>query len=599
VDGMIKRKRKFKTLILLYCLFGILPIINTSNSEPAFTIDPVFYIDILAPVSYQPSYYYPITMEEEWSKIGIGIDVFDHTGWAMIYPRTWDYPGYPIPPYNDGGYDVLFVGYRAYLNHDPTKLFHSECPPDDWNLYQYNNTAMDWAINNYTQTYDVNERLHYAKEIQQILYDDLPQITIVYPLNCIAHDTNFVGWSELLWHLTYQSMENWTIPGQTEFYYACPADFEDFHAYQYESRYDALWLNQIYTGLIERYESLNYNYGPRLATSWETVDGLNYTVNINPAAVWADGAPLNASDVDFSYRLQITPAFDSPDYKWWSKYLRNNSISILDEHTVHISFNQSYTFQENNLELVLIPKHIWKDIPFEDMEQQAIDWGVNDPTKLFGAGPYKLHNYSEIGEFIHLKRNENFNTWSGITPYFEDIYFEFYSNKEGALAALEVGDVDMVDAQFSVQLSDIPNGTGHTIVKDDAWYEIALNNKHPHFGTGESCPIAGPESARYVRKAMSHAVPREFIISDILEGFGEPGVTGFPSISIGFDESLEPYEYNLTLAREYMRLAGFDIPYPPTSITPSIKLGLGLPIICVLLSFAGITIYVGKKERSN
>jgi hypothetical protein len=29
-------------------------------------------------------------------------------------------------------------------------------------------------------------------------------------------------------------MENWTIPGETEFHYATPADFEDFHIYKYD-----------------------------------------------------------------------------------------------------------------------------------------------------------------------------------------------------------------------------------------------------------------------------------------------------------------------------------------------------------------------------
>jgi hypothetical protein len=41
-------------------------------------------------------------------------------------------------------------------------------------------------------------------------------------------------------------MENWSITGQTEFHYATPADFEDFHIYKYESVYDAQWLSQIY-----------------------------------------------------------------------------------------------------------------------------------------------------------------------------------------------------------------------------------------------------------------------------------------------------------------------------------------------------------------
>ncbi|NHJ49903.1 MAG: hypothetical protein FK733_19070 [Asgard group archaeon] len=595
---MSLRKRKIKAIILLVGLFGVIPFVNTSIAEEV-TIDPVFYISVLAPNTCGGRSFFPQAMVDIWPEIGIGIDIFDNTGWAQISPRTWGYPGpYPIPPYEDGGFDVLFVGWSWGLDWDPTGLYDSpSITPVEDNFYQFNNTDMDWAIFNYTSSYELDDRLFWANEIQQILYEELPQHTIIYPLSLYAHDKDLSDWDDLLWPSTYQPMENWTIPGQTEFHYAVPADFEDFHIYKYESVYDAQWLRQIYNGLFERSANNHYAYAPRLATDYSTNDYMNYTVNIDPDAVWADGTPLNTSDVEFSYKLQITPAFGNPDFGYWSQYLRNNSVTIIDEHTFQISFNKTYVFQEGNLALDLVPKHIWKDIPFDQMEIQANSWASSDPSKIFGAGPYKLHTYDGINEIIRLTRNDNFANWSDVTPYFDDIYFEFYSNKEEALLALASGTIDMVDAQFSTQISEIPAGVGYTKSDEPGTQEIAINMQHPILGTGALCPIAGPQSAKYVRKAIAHSIPREYFCNELLDGLARPGVTGCPSVAVGFNETLEPYAYNQTLSREYLRMAGYDIPTITPSSSPTISIGLGLPIILGILALVSSTIYLSKRIK--
>lgn len=96
------------------------------------------------------------------------------------------------------------------------------------------------------------------------------------------------------------------------------------------------------------------------------------------------------------------------------------------------------------------------------------------------------------------------------------------------------------------------------------WWEFGFNMLHPIFGTGVETPLGqndssrAAEAARYVRQAVSHTIPREYIITT-LELNATPGITpvypGFP----GFDSSLEPYEYNLTRAKELMALAGYGM----------------------------------------
>jgi ABC-type transport system substrate-binding protein len=581
--------------ILVIAALGILPML--SAPAQAITVGPFFSISILAPNSNPARNQWATLMVEQLPKIGIEVDVFDHTSWSQIYPRTWDYPGpYPIPTYAEGGFDILFVGWGWGLDWDPTGLFDTPgIVPNGDNFYQYSSQAMDDAIGNYTASFITADRIEYAKDIQALLYEDLPQITIIYPRSLYPYAEGFSGWDSLLWASSYQPMENWELGSETDFHYAVPADFVDFHIYQYDSVYDAYWLRQIYNGLIERQPGTR-QWGNRLATSFTSTDGLVWDVEINPNAKWADGTALTAADVNYSYNLLVDPNFGSPDLAYWQTYIDSDSVNIINDYEVQITFLQPYVFQESNLAVDLVPKHIWEVIDPADQEAQAITWAATDPNKLLGAGPYYLEDYDGTNQIIHLTVNPYFDDWSGVTPNFDDIYFEFYSNKEGALSALATGAVDMVDSQFSSQLEEIADlpGVTYELVEDPGTQEMGLNMEHPYIGTGESCPIAGEDSARHIRKAISHMVPRDVIVEEILDGIGAPGITGMPDVAVGFDDTLEPYEYSYETALDHMKAAGFDVPDLPT---PTPAAGIGLAVLMSILALAGASQVFFLKRR--
>ena len=120
----------------------------------------------------------------------------------------------------------------------------------------------------------------------------------------------------------------------------------------------------------------------------------------------------------------------------------------------------------------------------------------------------------------------------------------------------------MVDSQFSCQLDEIADlpGVIYELVPDPGTQEMGINMEHPFLGTGESCPIAGEASANHIRKAISHMVPRDVIVEEILDGIGAPGVTGMPDVAVGYDDSLDPYEYNIAIALDHMKACGYYIP---------------------------------------
>ncbi|MGC9779785.1 MAG: hypothetical protein HZR80_11125 [Candidatus Heimdallarchaeota archaeon] len=586
-------KRMFLPLALLTCL-GLMSVISTPVQ--AANPGPFFSISILAPNTNPARNQWSTLMVEQLPKIGIAVDVFDHTGWAQIGPRTWNHPGpYPIPSYAEGGFDILFIGYGWGLDFDPTGLFTSDgITPYGGNYYQYNNQEFDWAVGNYSQSFAWADRMHYGEEIQEILYDDQPSICIVYNVNLYAHDPVLDGWDPLLWASAYQPMENWSLGSATELHFAVPADFVDFHPYLIESTYDAQWLTQIYGALVERSVLADRAFTPRLIEDISSSDGLTYNCKLVANAKWADGTAVTTDDVIYTYQLGATESLGHTTYSFNTIYWDNDSVVKIDDDDFTITFLQPYVFQDGNLGIQLLPEHIWGAIAPEDHATQAVTWATSDPNKLMGTGPYYLENWDGTNGVVHLERNPYFKDWYGEDPNFEDIYFEFYSNKEGAISALAGDAIDIIDSEFFVQRSDIEgvSGIDYSLVAAPGNQEMSINMLHPYIGTGELCPIASEESGRHIRKAISHLVPRQVIVDEILDGMGYPGVTHWPKVSIGFDESLEPYEYSINLALEQIEAAGFDL------TTTTETTGVGLVAVISILALAGATqIFFLKKRK--
>ncbi|MHA1317030.1 MAG: ABC transporter substrate-binding protein, partial [Candidatus Heimdallarchaeaceae archaeon] len=172
----------------------------------------------------------------------------------------------------------------------------------------------------------------------------------------------------------------------------------------------------------------------------------------------------------------------------------------------------------------------------------------------------------------------------------ESLIFTFISGKDTAIAALADGTVDIVDSQYAPVKSDYEGIDANVVVaKTPATQEMAINLKHPIIGTGELTPAGTADAAKSIRKAISHAVPRDTIVTEILQGLGAPGVNPMPDASVGFDITLEPYTYDLELAKSLIEAAGYTL----ETETAAAKTGIaGL----VFISFLGVASLVALRR---
>jgi ABC-type transport system substrate-binding protein len=201
--------------------------------------------------------------------------------------------------------------------------------------------------------------------------------------------------------------------------------------------------------------------------------------------------------------------------------------------------------------------------------------------------------------------NRNDEYWD-TQPDIKKYVVVFIEGSDPAITALKTGEVDVLDAQYSLQakLDSIESSWGEWVDYDAfGLQELGINMKHPILGTGVDTPLGqedptrAAEAARYVRKAISHLIPRQSIINSILDGYGTPGVTTpFTTLTFGYDPSLEPYSYDPELAKSWLAAAGYDTGVPPPSEGFLEEYGLYVGVVIVAVVVAIGEVYFIRKR---
>ena len=594
-------------------LFLLIIILFNSSITQSQTSDvlPVFEISLLSPATSPSRNQWAFLMEEELPKIGIGIDIHDQSGWSDIYSRTWYYPvgeqGYHdyIPTYDEGGFDVLFVGWAWGLDWLPSELFHgAEIPPNGSNLYQYSNPDCDILLEDYMSELNPQMRKFIVQEVQQILYDDLPSIPIINPGCIFGIKDSLTNIDAVLLSVGKHRAEYWDDSDDHIINYASPVEFYDPHIFSLESYYDSLWMQSVYGGLFQRAHDFHF-YDPVVALDYTvSSDSLQFNVTINSIAKFSNGNTVLAEDVKYTYDLHFNPEIYSSNRGLLEKYLINNdSVVILDPQNIQFNFNQSNFLAFEVMSCGIIEKSTVEPLI------STYGYGIFNEYPLTGdvgnalvtsCGPFKLSSFSLDNNLVKLVPNLYYHRKR---PYVSEIAFKFIEGKDTAISELKDGNVDIVDSNYLPMLKDYEGvlGIQPLIVPSFENKEIAINLKHPILGTGELTPVGTAEAANNIRKAISHIVPRQMIIDEILEGVGSPAVTPMPKGCIGFDDSLNPYEYNLELARMYMEQAGYVFTTVATSTETSTsnhtKTSLGSSWILIICIYAIVAAVKAKKMR--
>jgi ABC-type transport system substrate-binding protein len=592
----ISNKAGFLLIFSLIMVNFSLIMIEGEESE-----DEMFFpIYFLSPNTSSVRQQMTLLMYNQLPKIGIEAIVPWEPG--PISVRTWSYPFIEydyIPEYNLGGYDILFTAWSFGVDWNPTGLFDtaSLAPLGD-NFYQYSNPEFDSKLSQYMSTHNLTLQKEMIHDMQDILYEDLPSIVLVYPKSLYGFKETIEGVNTLLLAESCFNAETWDDPGDNIIKQAIPADLKEWNIFVQESYYDHMWMQSVYGKLFRRNE-ITREWENALATDYEvSSDGLNFTVDIDPNAKFSDGSTVLAEDVEYTLELHMNPAVGSSSYSYYHTWFTSNSsVTAIDADTIQFNMSQINAFARRTLSFGIIDKSVVQPLigtyGYSIFNEVPFTGNVGDAL-VRSCGPFVLDSFDTINSVVKMVPNlywDDSLVSGGSQPLLDELYFMFISGKDTAVAQLIAGNVDIVDAQYYPELEDFtPAGVEARSVHDPSLVEMVVNQKHPIIGTGELTPNGTAEAGKFIRKAMSHIVPRDVIVNTLLEGLGSPGVSSVPPSSVGFNELLEPYEYNLTLAKEYMEKAGYEYEEETTSKTGIIN------IIIFFIMFIGLASFSKAKK---
>jgi ABC-type transport system substrate-binding protein len=574
------------SLLILSTLIIALPFL-TRSQETLFTIT-------LTTPSTNPS-------RQAWSEViqgelqSVGIDAQRVIqDWGTIYDRALDPPPEIVgKTYDEGGFDMLFVGYGMGIDPDPFSIYHSSQVPPGQNYYNWVNDENDRLSVLLKETVDLDELEGYAKEWQALAYEEQPSITIKYDQEGVVIDPtaleaepfflhHYPNWPRVQeWKLKPTTTQDTIVIAQTG-----PAPSEGLNPWLSTSYYDLVVFGAVFECLTKRENLDTLELVPALATNWEVADDdKTWTVNLRQGVKWHDGVEFTAEDVKFTFTAAMADELASQMGGFITDIIGSpDNIEIIDNYTLKFNLPAPYAFFASGLLAEgttgwILPKHVLENVPYDEWRTHSFSTGEGSYTSNgqtfsgpIGTGPYTYDSYNPTTFTNTMNRNDE---WWGPQPDIKKYVVVFIEGSDPAITALKTGEVDVLDAQYSLQakLESIESSWGEWVDYDAfGLQELGFNMKHPILGTGVDTPLGqedpskAAEAARYVRQAISHLVPREAIISEILDGFGTPGVTtAFTPLTFGYDPSYEPYSYDPELAKSLLAAAGYDTGVPPPS----------------------------------
>lgn len=297
-----------------------------------------------------------------------------------------------------------------------------------------------------------------------------------------------------------------------------------------------------------------------VAESWDiSEDGLNITFHIRSNAKWSDGKPVTANDFVYSFRRATSPETGA-SYSFLMSPIKNAQsitsgglpveslgVKAIDDETLLINLEKPTAYF---IELLSFPVYF----PVrEDIVSTNEAWTFTGNTYI-GNGPYKLVE-RKPDELISMEINTNYWNKDSLKAY--KINFVLLSDNTTALAALKEG---------SIQYSTRPPISDFEALKNENLLIITPSLGVAYYALNNTNAVL---KDRRVRRALSLAIDRNYIVDRITKGGEKPAAAfippGLKDIKGDFREnggdyfsvSKDDYDKNVEEARKLLIDAGY------------------------------------------
>ena len=282
---------------------------------------------------------------------------------------------------------------------------------------------------------------------------------------------------------------------------------------------------------------------PALAWSWEiTANGLLYTFQLRPGVTFHDGQELHARDVVFSLDRHLDPAVGSALMPFLTDVLgardraegaapSTAGIRAAGDLSVEIELVRPY----GPLLSVL------------SMAQAAIVPAGARPGsdgQIQGTGPFAFEGW-ERGRHLDLRA---FRDHRNGKPELRGVRVLFVGDGVTALEQFLAGEIDILDglpAGRRASFAAAHPGMLRT-ARPMTLYALGINHAREPLG-----------SSAMLRRAVAHAVDREFLCRELNEGRDQPAHQVLPPGLGGHDPRLPGFGFDLKESARLLRAAGY------------------------------------------
>lgn len=278
---------------------------------------------------------------------------------------------------------------------------------------------------------------------------------------------------------------------------------------------------------LVNYNSEKGEIEPELAESWEiSDDNLVYTFHLVKGVTFHNGSPFTSDDVVAT----IQRGFDSSVVS--AKLQSLDSIEAIDENTVRMTLKAPNVDWLMNL----------SNCVFSITSRAAIESDPVDGPSI-GTGAWIIKDFS-ASNYVTMVRNDNY--W-GELPVTKEVTLRYIAENATRLISLQNGEIDMCIDPSTTELSYITDDANLDLVQYQSSTSTFLC-----FNTSTE-----PGNNKDLRLAIAHAINVDEVIKAAVNGYATRADHFWGPDTYGYDSSIQPYEYNLDLAKQYMEKAGY------------------------------------------
>ncbi len=319
-------------------------------------------------------------------------------------------------------------------------------------------------------------------------------------------------------------------------------------------------VRALFDNLLER--DLEGNLVPGLATHYTIINPTTIEFDLRRGVTFHNGEVFDARSVVFSVEQLLNP---DANYANAGQFSAIDRVEVVGNYTVrlHLSSTDASIFDKLTAQLVMVPANYYTEVGSQGFAAQPV-----------GTGPFQFVQHTRDVDAL-LTANPNY--WQGSykgQPDVPFVRFRVIPEAATALAEFQAGNVDIVSSLPADFTPLVSRAGGQIISRDVPTLNMVWFNA---FG-GEVDVL---QDSR-VRQALNYAVDVETILTTLQGGYGVRLASTLTPLSLGFEDSLEPYPYNPEQARALLEAANFPF---DTELSLSVPPNINRTIAEAVLSY--------------